>query len=1179
MTDPARVFLVVTLICLALVTLATAISLMVARARADHRAPLAAALTFALLALSAGAAAGAVAAAVKSAGLAVLAAVPVAIAALEIGRMAIMRREHEALIGGSAAVAEARAATQAASRSLTASWRLAERLAAAESTDEVETLMIDAVRSALPEAVVSIGPSADGAVGVAVAWPRDEGRELRVVPGQRAGGRDWQATAEPVVRALVAEAGIGLDRLTGVALSAGEERRRSVAAGLAERLRTADDVFGACHLAAQAASDAATAQAVEIADAEGAVLATFRFDDSAEPAPLASVPLGPGGGELRVALGPEPPADARPVLAGIAEALGRALESLEWRRNADERRSRQAALVAAVASAQNGKATSVRGVLEAARNALGADGVILYTAPGGGPPAVVEAVGVAEPAACDGIATQALAAQRVVADESGAYLDAAPVTGMHTGIAAPLPTAGNPAVLSVLFTEHRQLAPVDADDLGAFARLAALALERGEIQTELDRREVLRAGFVEIADALAGPREPSETYAAAAAAARRALRAAAAVVVTQADGLQLAGAAPAPPGLVDENGAGGALLTLVAREGRVVLCADARSDRRVPAAERRRLLDAGQQSALCVPIGPADAPAAVLGVVWDEPHAATDDDLELARHVATAAGAAIERAETLASERRARSRAQELQRIGGLVASNLDAPAVLREIVSQAALLLSAESCVLCLVEGDRLVVRAVQGEAADLLAGEQAPIAGGPTGEVLARRVPVAVADMAADDRFLPDDPLVQARFNAYLGAPILSPDGDLRGVLALYDRRRRTWKPDEIEALEAFANSATVALQNALLYQRVAQEKEKSEAIIASIADGVVVVGPDERVEMWNRAAAAMTGVSARQAMRRSLRELLRAEFGDGEDTAFNALQDAASGGAGVEIRLGRGDREIWLSARAAQLRDPIEDRIGTIYALRDVSEDRELDQLKSDFVATVSHELRTPLTSIYGFAETLLRGDVNFPEEDRKTFLTYIASESERLTRLVDGLLSVTRLEAGGVELDLADIDVADVLREIVVRQTERVRDTHSFELSVPGEPLVVAADRDKLRQIVLNLVDNAIKYSPDGGPVTVSAQRRLDMVEVRVADHGIGISAADQRNLFRKFFRADARMTRGIRGIGLGLYLTRGFVTAMGGRIRVESEPGEGSTFIVELPLRRRSGGGRRAAAAA
>jgi PAS domain S-box-containing protein len=517
--------------------------------------------------------------------------------------------------------------------------------------------------------------------------------------------------------------------------------------------------------------------------------------------------------------------------------------------------------------------------------------------------------------------------------------------------------------------------------------------------------------------------------------------------------------------------------------------------------------------------------------------------------------------------------------IAGPQSQSSQAPAVLREIVSQAAALLVADACALRLVEGDRLVVRAVQGDVDELLAGERAPLTGGPTGEVLARRSPLAIEDLAADDRVPPSDPSLRASFASYLGAPILSPDGSLSGVLALYDRRRRRWQPDEIAALEAFANSATVALQNALLYQQVAQEKETSEAIIASIADGIVVVGADGRVEQWNRAAEAMTGVPARMALRRTLPDLLRTELGDHSDDAGRILNEAEAGGGAVEVRLQRGEREIWLSVRAAQLRDPVEDRVGTVYALRDVSEDRQLDQLKSDFVATVSHELRTPLTSIYGFAETLLRDDVAFGVEDRATFLQYIASESERLTRLVDGLLSVARLEAGGVELDLVEVDVGEVLREVALREAGRVRETHRVELVVPPEPLLAAADRDKLRQIVLNLVDNAIKYSPNGGTITVSGSRRLDIVEVRVADEGIGISVADQRNLFRKFFRADARMTRGIRGIGLGLYLTRGFVTAMGGRISVESEEGVGTTFIVELPLARGSGAPVRKAEAA
>jgi signal transduction histidine kinase len=153
---------------------------------------------------------------------------------------------------------------------------------------------------------------------------------------------------------------------------------------------------------------------------------------------------------------------------------------------------------------------------------------------------------------------------------------------------------------------------------------------------------------------------------------------------------------------------------------------------------------------------------------------------------------------------------------------------------------------------------------------------------------------------------------------------------------------------------------------------------------------------------------------------------------------------------------------------------------------------------------------------------------------------------------------------VQLALEPVDVAQASRDVATWAAGRSTQ-HRVELVLPPEPLYVTADADRVRQILINLVDNAIKYSPGGGAVTVRARRRGRVVEVRVQDEGIGISERDQRNLFRKFFRVDAEMSRGIRGIGLGLYLVRGFVAAMGGRIWVESEEGKGSTFIFELPV--------------
>jgi two-component system phosphate regulon sensor histidine kinase PhoR len=227
------------------------------------------------------------------------------------------------------------------------------------------------------------------------------------------------------------------------------------------------------------------------------------------------------------------------------------------------------------------------------------------------------------------------------------------------------------------------------------------------------------------------------------------------------------------------------------------------------------------------------------------------------------------------------------------------------------------------------------------------------------------------------------------------------------------------------------------------------------------------------------------------------------------------------------------------------------------------RSLDQMRNSVLAAVSHELRTPLTSIYGFAETLLRADTTFGEDDRATFVRYIATEAERLTRLVDGLLSATRLEAGAVQLALGPVDVPALVREVATAAKGR-SERHKVKIGVPTQPVYAMADQDRVRQVLINLVDNAIKYSPSGGEVKVQARARGRLVEIRVSDQGIGISELDQRNLFRKFFRVDASQRGGIRGVGLGLFLVRGFVAAMGGRIWVESELGKGSTFVVELP---------------
>jgi signal transduction histidine kinase len=274
--------------------------------------------------------------------------------------------------------------------------------------------------------------------------------------------------------------------------------------------------------------------------------------------------------------------------------------------------------------------------------------------------------------------------------------------------------------------------------------------------------------------------------------------------------------------------------------------------------------------------------------------------------------------------------------------------------------------------------------------------------------------------------------------------------------------------------------------------------------------------------------------------------------------------AGGAG-ELTIRRGDDLVALSLTEAVMTDPAGAVAGRIYAFRDVSAEQSVERMKSDFVSTVSQELRSPLTSIYGFAETLLREDVAFGEDERATLLRYISSESSRLAAIVDRLLSVAQVDTGAISIQLGEIDVADVVNQAVrAAGGEDGALAPRLVVSLDEGPLAAEADADKLSQVLDHLLDNAIRYSPAGGTVTVAARRLDDAVEVSVEDEGVGIPAAEQGRIFRKFYRGEgASSTVGTGAAGLGLFLAEGLVTAMGGTIRVDSEEGHGATFVLEL----------------
>ena len=673
------------------------------------------------------------------------------------------------------------------------------------------------------------------------------------------------------------------------------------------------------------------------------------------------------------------------------------------------------------------------------------------------------------------------------------------------------------------------------------------------------RQARVQRGFYGIASALAEPLSQAATLDAVAHAANEALGGSfAAVLMPGARGLELAAAYELPEDLARSFADGvpepASVLTGAARERRLLSASSLDDDDRFGKSWRRLAGVARSSPSRSIPHGERKAASSSSSSPSSARSAKTTSSSAAGSQGRLAEGSS----EAICTRASALSRAlaQQLARMGGLLATELDPVAILDEVADQAPALLGADACAIQVVEGDELVVRAVGGKTAPSAVGQRLPSNARPAGDVVQARAPLAFSDATEDGRLLVDDPVLSAGHSGYLGVPLVGLEGGFQGVLAVYSQLPRVWREEEIEALGALAGNASAVLSNAELYQRVAMERERSYAILGNIADGIVAVDRDGKVVLWNQSAEQITDVPSAAALGRTPLEVLQREL---------ASDDEGSHGERL-VSVQRGGEEAWLSVTEAVMRDPVGAVSGRIFAFRDVSSERIVEQMKSDFVSTVSHELRAPLTSIYGFAETLLRRDVLFGEPERQTFLGYIASEAQRLTSIVDTLLGVARLEAGDLQVELVPTDLRAVVSEVVtsVRQTSDVNG-HEFVLHLPDEPLAASADREKLSQILTNLLDNAVKFSPGGGTVTVEAHRRSRHVEVRIVDEGQGIPEAERERIFSKFHRADG--SRGAGGAGLGLFIARGLVGAMGGRIWVDSVEGGGSSFAFELPLAR------------
>ena len=367
------------------------------------------------------------------------------------------------------------------------------------------------------------------------------------------------------------------------------------------------------------------------------------------------------------------------------------------------------------------------------------------------------------------------------------------------------------------------------------------------------------------------------------------------------------------------------------------------------------------------------------------------------------------------------------------------------------------------------------------------------------------------------------------------------------------------EIEALSESLGKMARELRDRI--ETVVRQRNEMEAVFSSMAEGVMALSPEERVIHMNRAAADILGCDQAEANGRSIQEVAR------NTVLHRFLRDTLSSREPMEADvLMSPDEAFVVNARGTMLLDSSGNRIGALIVLNDVTRLRKLENIRSDFVANVSHEIKTPITAIKGFVETLRDGATSDPKETER-FLKIIAKHVDRLEAIVEDLLRLSRIEReaekGG--LTLIENSICDILKTAVqVCQGRAEAKDIRMDMLCP-EPIPLKADPPLLEQAVVNLLDNAIKYSEKGSSIQVETAKMDDEIVISVRDHGCGIEKKHLPRLFERFYRVDKARSRQVGGTGLGLAIVKHIVQAHGGHLSVESVPGKGSLFSIHLPV--------------
>jgi len=514
-----------------------------------------------------------------------------------------------------------------------------------------------------------------------------------------------------------------------------------------------------------------------------------------------------------------------------------------------------------------------------------------------------------------------------------------------------------------------------------------------------------------------------------------------------------------------------------------------------------------------------------------------------------------------------------LLEISKAVLSERELARPLEMVAERAAKAVKAELTAVGLIDWRTKELHYVQsfGKLADRITGARTPLTKSVRSLVTKTGEPVVINDAAADPR-IPQDVVAEWGIRSLLVVP-MKIRKKVIGVLAAANRQGGPFAARDLQVFETIANHGAAAVAHADLHSRargalseLEAEKTKIEAVLAQLGDGVVVSDAEGRIIMMNTAAEQILGLSSAETLGKSVLDVHPPIYGQEISAVIRRLaQSKPRDGLFAEQNIGLPGRRV-LRVNMRPVFSKSGAFVGTASVMQDITEQVELDEAKTEFVSTVAHELRTPLTALKGSLGLILGGAVGEVEPGLRELMGIAQNNCNRLIRLVDDMLDIAKIESGHLSVELEIVSVQDRVMS-AVRQMRQFAHERQVKVAakVVGRPPSVVGDGDRIEQVAVNLISNAIKFSPPGSVVDIVAKHVHGYVRVSVTDRGPGIPVHEQKKVFGKFYQLNGEAWPKEGGSGLGLAISKGIVEQHGGKITVKSAQGKGSTFAFVLPV--------------